>query len=161
MNVTLKASVVIIALLAGGMAYAQGGQAGDGERQLRRMHANPGSGHMLEHMVRRLGLDDTQRQKMENIFSAAKPEMDALRERAAANRRALAELDAADPGHDAALARLAREKGDLATESALLHGRVKAQVEQVLTADQRQKLEKSGKRRNKHGQRKYRRHGGR
>ena len=161
MNVPLKASVAIVALLAGGMAYTQGGQAGDGERQLRRMHANPEPGHMLEHMVRRLGLDDTQRQRMENAFSAAKPEMDALRERAAANRRALAELDATDPGHDAALARLAQEKGEIATESALLHGRVKAQVEQVLTAEQRQQLEKGGKRLQKHGKRKYRRHGGR
>lgn len=147
MNARVTAVVAVTALLAAGTAWTQEAQPGDDERQLRRgMHSHAQHERMLEHMSRRLDLDDNQRQRIENIFTAAKPEMEVLRERAAANRRAFAELDASDPGHDAALANLAREKGEITSESALLHGRVQAQIDEVLTAEQRQQLEDSRKR---------------
>ena len=48
---------------------------------------------MLEHMADHLDLDDAQRDAVQNILEAAKPEIDSLREQFRANRDALQALE--------------------------------------------------------------------
>ena len=106
-----------------------------------------GAGHgfgnpelMLEHMADYLDLDDAQRQTVENIIEAHKPQIQALREQARSNREALQSLDASDPAYETTLNNLALSNGELATEGTLLMTRLKTEISAVLTDDQLEKL---------------------
>lgn len=98
---------------------------------------------MVEHMIRRLDLDDTQAQSVKNIVEAARPEIAELRDRARENHKAVRELDADDADFGAKLSNLAHTSGELATQATLLHGRLRAEINAVLTPEQRQKLAES------------------
>jgi Spy/CpxP family protein refolding chaperone len=95
---------------------------------------------MAEHMTRHLDLDDSQAQSVRNITEAAAPEMAALRERTRQNHDQIRALDTSQPGYDSALTNLARVSGELATEATMLHGRLRAELNAALTAEQRQRL---------------------
>ena len=90
---------------AGASAFAQDSDGGDGKRHGRggahRMHHDEfgDPARMLEMMTRHLDLDDTQSQKIGNILEAAKPQIEALRERGQATRKAMHELDVDDPDY--------------------------------------------------------------
>lgn len=102
---------------------------------------------MLRMLSRHLDLDDTQTQAISNILDASQPEIDALRESASANRQAIRALDVGDADYGAQLQNLAATSGELATQSVLLHGKVRADVQAVLTPEQVQQLaERDGKR---------------
>ncbi len=129
---------------AGTDAFAQDTEGHDGNRH------RHGAGHrmnndafgdpsrMLEMMTRHLDLDDTQSQKISNILDAAKPEINALRERAQATREAMHELDVSDSAYGSNLQNLSTEIGALTAEATLLHGRVRADIFAELTPEQRE-----------------------
>ena len=107
--------------------------------------AGPGMGFggpelMLEHMADHLDLDDAQRETVQNILEAARPEIDALREQARANREALHSLDAGDPAYSTELNNIALSNGQLATDGTLLFTRIRGEINAVLTDEQRGKL---------------------
>ena len=106
---------------------------------------------MLEHMADHLDLDDTQRSTVQNIFEAARPEFQALREQARANRQALQALDAGDP----AVNDIAASNGELATQGTLLAHRVRNEIRAVLTDEQIEKLERSRDRMRDAAQRRF------
>ena len=106
----------------------------------------PGMALMRERVADRLGLDDTQRQSVENIIEAAKPEFKALRESARANREVLSSLDPADAGYSNALNTAAAENGRLATEATLLAARVRNEIRAVLTEEQLAEFERAKER---------------
>lgn len=130
---------------AGTCAYAQDVEVHDGKRHMR------GASHRMNHdefgdparrvemMTRHLDLDDTQSQTIGNILEAAKPEIDALRDRARTTREAMQALDVDDPNYAANLQNLSTEIGALTSEAALLHGRLRADVYAELTAEQRER----------------------
>ena len=101
---------------------------------------------MLEHMADHLDLDDTQRDAVNNIIEAAKPEIQALREKARANREALEALDASDAAYSTELNNIAISNGELATEGTLLFTRIRTEVHAVLTDEQIAKLERGKER---------------
>jgi len=103
----------------------------------------PGPGMMLEHMADHLDLDDAQRDTISNIFEAAKPEVEALREQVRANREALDALDPNDAEYSTTLNNIATSNGQLATEGTLLFTRIRNEVHAVLTDEQREKLAQS------------------
>jgi Spy/CpxP family protein refolding chaperone len=109
---------------------------------------------IVEHLSRRLDLDDTQQKALQNVVDAAAPEMNELRDKARQNREAIRNLDVADPDYDAKLADLARQNGELATSATLLHGRLRAEIAAVLTPEQQKSLAEDmkheGKRRHDH-----------
>ena len=122
------------------------------------MHGGHDFDRMVEHMSRLLELDDAQEQAIGNIVEAVRPEINALRERAAANREALHALNVADTDYEVQLQKLAVENGELATQLTLLQGRVRAQVSGELTPEQQATLsERRAKMR--HGSRHWRHHG--
>ncbi len=109
-------------------------------------------------MLDRLDLDDTQRQTVDNVFEAAKPELDALREQKQASRAAQARLDPASASYSIDLEAVAAENGRLAKEATLLFARVHNEVNAVLTEDQRAKLEQGMERRKERGKHRKRDH---
>lgn len=132
-------------MLAGGLALAISASAfadfGGGPRG-GFGPGGPGFGNpelMLEHMADHLDLDDAQRVSVQNILEAARPEFQALREQARANREALRTLEAGDP----AVNDIAISNGELATQGTLLAHRVRGEVRSVLTDEQIEKLERS------------------
>lgn len=91
---------------------------------------------LLERAKRYLDLDETQEARVENILEAARPEFEALRERAESNRAAIRELDWNDPDQSVRLNDLALESGQIVTDGILLMGRVRSEFVSVLTAEQ-------------------------
>lgn len=133
-------------LLVGTTARAQD-NAGAGAQPDRRMERHRRDGaemrgpeEMLSRMTEKLGLDATQEQSVRDLMEAARPQFDSLRDRSRANRDAIRDLDVNDPGYDSTLKELATESGQLATEMTLLHGRLRAEINAVLTPEQRQQL---------------------
>lgn len=96
---------------------------------------------MVQRLASRLDLDETQEQVIRNITEAAKPEVEALRERARANFTAMRELSTDDPDYSAKLSNLSLENGEIATQGTLLMGRVRAEVTAALTAEQKAELD--------------------
>jgi Spy/CpxP family protein refolding chaperone len=140
-----------LALLAGasvaGDAFSQE-DAGTSQERSKRSGEHRGSGRgfgdpamMIERMADHLQLDDTQRQSIANIVAASKPEFTALREAARENREAIHGLDVDDPDYGSALQNLSVKSGELAAELTLLTGRLRGEIADVLTAEQRELLE--------------------
>ncbi len=139
------ATAVMMCTAAGTVAFAQDSEGHDGKRHMR------GAGHRMNHhqfgdparmlarMTRHLELDETQSQTISNILEAAKPEIDALRERVQANRNAMHELDVDTSDYGAKLQNLSTEIGALTAEATLLHGRLRADVFAELTPEQRER----------------------
>ncbi|MEM9689015.1 MAG: Spy/CpxP family protein refolding chaperone [Pseudomonadota bacterium] len=105
-----------------------------------------GPGVMLERMTDHLDLSADQQAAIEDIFAASKPEMQALREQAKSNREAIQALDPDSASYDAELNNIALSNGELATTGTLLAVRVKAAVADVLTDEQKAKLERGKER---------------
>ncbi len=92
---------------------------------------------MLEMLTRHLDLDDAQAQAISGIIEAARPEIEGLRERAQAARKAIHDLDVDEPDYYGTLNSLSLEIGSLTSEATLLHGRLRAEVYAQLTPEQR------------------------
>ena len=146
--------------LLGFSALALAGHDGDRRGHHGMMFGEMGNpDRMLEHMVRRLDLDENQEQKIGNILSAASPEAEVLRERGRTTREAIAALDTSDPDYNVKIQDLALEVGEIATAATLLHGRVRAEVAAELTDEQVAELaegrarmhERFGRHRKRHG----------
>ena len=150
----------LLALLASGLLATSVYADFDGKKGPRdRNFDGPGFGmpnpNMISgRMAERLGLDEAQRESVDNIMSAAKPEIKALREKAKANRDALKALDSSDPE----VQNIAISNGELATEATLLFARVRGEIDAVLTDEQRAELaELKEQRGDRRGERKQRR----
>ena len=109
----------------------------------------------LEHMADHLDLTDEQRASVKNILQAAKPEIEAVRDQAIANRKAIQALDPADPAYEAELQNIALSNGELATTGTLLAVRVRSEVHAVLTEEQIAKLERGKERMKKRFERRF------
>ena len=137
-------TLVLIASLVGTTVFAESGERSSHDRRDRRGMSGGdfgAPGHLSEKMADRLGLDETQRQSVQNIQLAAEPEMTALRERKKANRDEMKTLDANDPNRSALFNDIAVENGQLVTEATLLFDRVRNEVGAVLTEEQRAKMD--------------------
>ena len=144
--------LVLVAATVGTTVLAQSDERSRGDRGDR--HGMSGGdfgapGQISEKMADRLGLDETQKQTVQNIQTAAKPEITALRERTKANRDKMQALGADDPNRSALLNDIAVENGQLATEATLLFDRVRGELSAVLTDEQRAMVEEhQGRNRN-------------
>lgn len=131
-----------LALTAGAAAADERGGPGFGGRH-GDMSQFRDPARMVERMSRVLDLDELQEQNINNIVSAATPEIDALRDRRKSTREAMRALDPADPDYSAKLSTLATDIGELATESTLLLGRVRLEVSEQLTDAQKAELKEA------------------
>ena len=132
----------LLALLASGLVAASAYADFDdkkgprGERFDGPGFGMPHPGMMMGRIAERLDLDEAQRESVDNIMNAAKPEIKALRERAKANHEALRALGPGDPE----VQNIAISNGELATEATLLFARVRSEIDAVLTDEQRAEL---------------------
>lgn len=158
--------VVLFTATLIGSANSVQARSGDDEygrwSQASHRHGGPGRAfgdpmRFVERMARRLDLDDVQEQTIANAVEAAKPEIEALRERARANRSAIRDLDVASADYGASLDALSLEQGQLATERTMLLGRLRADVVSVLTDEQRAELGELMERAKERRQRRFRR----
>lgn len=137
MNIRLVHSLLAITLLlALGAAVAEhpGRHAGG-------LHGIGNPERMVEHMARRLDMDENQTQVLRNIVTATAPAMREQREAIRSNREAIAALDVSDPDYAAKLDNLAAESGRLAADMTRAHGRLRAEIFTALTPVQRESLE--------------------
>jgi protein CpxP len=143
MKYDLKKWFAVFYVVAASMAPAAVlSQGFDGHRGA--WHGFDDSERFAEHMTRHFGLDDTQAQSVRNIVDAAAPEMTSLRDKARMNHEAIRALEVTDPDYPAKLSDLARANGELATAQTLLHGRLRAELDAVLTPEQREKIATEG-----------------
>jgi len=148
-----------VALLATGSVVAD--SHGNGDRHRGHGMSDGMPMMMVGRLVRRLDLDEIQETEIRNIVEAAKPEFEVIRDRGRATREAMLNLDPASPDYSAELNNLALESGQIMTDTALLAGRVRADVNAVLTPEQAAELreivsrfgERMGERRRGRGER--------
>ncbi|MCH7854435.1 MAG: Spy/CpxP family protein refolding chaperone [Proteobacteria bacterium] len=150
----IVAIVTSLALLGGattGFAEQGDGHRGsrDGRHHDMRGHGPRDPAMMVERMSRHLDLDELQQEKLKNIMLAAKPELDALRVQARANRQAQKELDTSASDYSASLAKLAAESGEIVASRMVLMGRIRGEINAELTEEQRAKLAERGAHRGK------------
>ena len=159
---------VLASLLTCGTAIAQDPQADDPERgghdrgKGRHMESRAQRGpmdpeRMIRMLDRRLDLDDTQTAQIENIMAGVKPEFDALREKGNATRAAKQSLAVDDPDYETKMQNIATTTDELAASAAELRGRIRAEVNAILTPEQREQLEAAPERGRKKGQKSRRR----
>lgn len=114
------------------------------------MHGMPDPERMVGHISSWLELDETQTQELTNVVLAVKPQLLALREKARANREAIAALDGSASDYGVNIHNLAVENGQIATEMTLLVSQLRVDIHSKLTDEQRQKLTE-GANRMRHG----------
>lgn len=113
------------------------GMMGDGPGPMMGMQGP----RMLERMAGELGLSDDQKQKIQGIFAASRPEMDQARDLARQNAAKLRATKPDDRNYDAVVSEVARSAGDLASRAVTQRAKVRAQIWAVLTPEQRTKME--------------------
>lgn len=104
------------------------------------MQGVPDPERMVRHISRWLSLDETQTQELSNVVLAAKPQLQALREKARANHQAITSLDVNASDYGARIENLAIDNGQLATELTLLLAQVRRDIYSKLSPEQQQKL---------------------
>ncbi len=124
------------------------------------MFGMPDPERMVRHLSRMLELDDATTQEIENVVLAAKPQLLALREKARANREAIATVDGTASDYGVTIHALAVESGQIATEMTLLSSQLRVDIHSKLTEEQRQVLAESIGRMRHHREGKRRAHGG-
>ena len=143
-----KQSFAVLALVATAVcASAVQAAPGGGPRAM--FGGGPGFGDptiMLEHMADHLDLDAAQREAVQSILAAARPELEALRAQARANHEALQTLDSNDAAYSTQLNNIALSNGQLATDGTLLMTRIRTEVHAVLTDEQQERLERGKER---------------
>lgn len=169
MNRQLMGKLISLMILVVGFSLAQAQSddgANEGQRDFRseKMHGERGhsdrsgfgkfdQSHRIERMIRYLELDDTQAQTMRNIMAAAGPELSQLQDSLQENRDALRKLDPNESEYDINLQNLSMSVGEQASRLALLMGRIRADINAVLTPDQRQQFQDLGEQNRDHGRR--------
>lgn len=144
-----KAAVVAAALGAAATIAAQGA---DATAPPRGMHGPmggpgmmPGAGtmglHMLDRMSSELGLSDAQKQTIKGLFESSRPDMERMGQQARDNAELLRSTKPDSPDYKAAVARASRTAGELASEAVNHAANLRAQVWNVLTPEQRVKLD--------------------
>lgn len=121
--------------------------ADDGASESRAEHRQHARGdrrnnpeRMLARMQRILDLTELQTQNIENVILAAQPQIEALREASRSNRQALRALDNSSPDYAERLAEVADEKGRLTSRKTQIFGNLRADIEALLTDEQRAEL---------------------
>ena len=138
---TLVASTMALAGL--GLAYA-GTDRHEGQEYSKGKHCNHGKHgkqgeHYIQRMTKQLGLSDEQAAQVRTIKEKYQPQKQELRSAMMENRRSLRELMKAEPMDEPGVQQLAESMGKLKTDKILLKSKMISEINQVLTAEQREK----------------------
>ena len=144
----LVMSSVGLAGMVTAMPYGDGPGCGRGGNQVEAGYKRGGRGFNVDRMAQRLDLTDDQRTQLQAVLAAAKPRMSDLRSELQASRKKLRELMQTSPIDEAEVRNIAETQGDLKADMIVLRAQQRAEINAVLTDEQRtQWVEMRGKRR--------------
>ncbi len=115
-------------LLAAAAAIAQG------------RHGHGGPGGEFRHMLKQLDLTSAQHEQVKAIFSKEKPTLEPLMQQMRQNHTAESALEASGPFDEAKTRALAMQNSQTMVELQVEHARIKSEIVQILTSDQKAKL---------------------
>lgn len=108
---------------------------------------------MISGITRRLELDEAQVQQVRNIIDATKAEFEAVREQGRENHMARRELDESDADYAVKRDQLAHTRRDLEASSKELRGRIRTEINAILSPAQQAKFSAAGEHRRRDGRR--------
>lgn len=132
------------ALASGDHGYSKHHDGLKGHRK--RDHHFPGH---LQRMVKKLDLDESQKEKIQAIFKQTRSKMKALRDQMGDKRKRMYEMMHADDADEAKVVALAEELGKLKTEKMVLYARTHIKINKLLTPAQRKKMQAMHKKHHK------------
>jgi Spy/CpxP family protein refolding chaperone len=103
---------------------------------------NPGRHHHGEpwHLLGKLDLNAAQKQQIKEIMTAARPQMQSLREQMQANSLKLWQTQPSDPNYAGIASQVSQTHGSLAAQMMMQRADVRAQVFKILTPAQQGQL---------------------
>lgn len=115
-------------LLAMAAAIAQG------------MHGHGGPGREFHHMLKQLDLTADQQAQVKAIWEKEKPAMQPLMQQMRQNHQSMKALEATGTFDEAKTRALATQNAQTMVEVQVAHARIKSEIVQILTPDQKAKL---------------------
>jgi protein CpxP len=103
-------------------------------------HGFGGPGGDFHHMLHQLNLTTDQHAQVKAIFEKEKPAMKPLMQQMRQNHDAMKALEASGPFDEAKTRALATQNAQTMIELQVEHARIKSEIMQILTADQKTKL---------------------
>jgi len=103
-------------------------------------HGYGGPGADFHHMLRQLDLTADQHSQVKAIFEKEKPTLQPLMQQMRQNHSAMSALEAAGTFDEAKTRALATQNSQTMIELQVEHARIKSEIMQILTADQKAKL---------------------
>lgn len=116
------------AMLAVVAAFAQG------------MHGHGGPGGEFHHMLKQLDLTTDQQSQVKAIWQREKSAMQPLMQQMHQNHEAMKTLESSGPFDEAKTRALATQNSQTMIEMEVAHARIKSEIVQVLTPEQKTKL---------------------
>ena len=107
------------------------------------------SGKRMEKMIKHLDLNDDQAKQVRNIRDSYKVKMSALRNKMKENRKQLREEMHSESIDQNKVKELAQVTGDLKADKIILRAEMRAEINNVLTSEQREKFNKMKEHRGK------------
>jgi periplasmic protein CpxP/Spy len=103
-------------------------------------HGFGGPGGEFHGMLRQLDLTSDQKAQVKAIFEKEKPTLQPLMQQMEQNRTAMSTLQASGPFDEAKTTALATQNSQTMIQLEVEHQRIKSEIMQILTADQKAKL---------------------
>jgi len=94
----------------------------------------------FRHMLQQLDLTSAQQEQVKAIWAKEKPTLQPLMQQLRQNHSAMSALEASGPFDEAKTRALATQNSQTMIELQVEHARIKSEVMQILTADQKAKL---------------------
>ena len=104
------------------------------------MHGHGGPGGDLRHLFNRLDLTTDQQSQVKAIWTKEKPNLEPLMKQMHQNHADMRALQASGPFDEAKARALATQQAQTMIEVQVQHARIKSEMMQILTADQKAKL---------------------
>jgi len=103
----------------------------------RHSYGGPGG---FRHMLKQLDLTSAQQEEVKAIWTKEKPTLQPLMQQLRQNHTAMSALEASGPFDEAKTRALATQNAQTMIELQVEHARIKSEIMQILTADQKAKL---------------------
>ena len=120
-------TIGVAVLLVAAAAIAEG----------RHGYGGPGGFH---HMLKQLDLTSAQQDQVKAIWAKEKPTLQPLMQQMRQNHSAMSALEASGPFDEAKTTALATQNSQTMIQLQVEHARIKSEIMQILTADQKAKL---------------------
>ncbi len=137
-------TLITVGILVSGLALASPGfdgkSCGHHERGGHHMSFQDKGDRMLERLSSKLALTDDQQVSVRAIMDASKPQRSALRDSMKDNKQALRDAMRSDSPDINAIRTLAEQKGQYVAQMTVLRAETRAQINAVLSAEQRTKM---------------------